>query len=96
MLCEKPLTLNLAEAEAMVEASTRADRFLMEAMWIACHPVVLAVLDGIRGRAVRGRPAGARRPRVRRRAAADEPDARPSPGGGALLDMGIYPLTFAT
>src|SRR3954469_4556590 len=33
VLCEKPLTLNLAEAEAMVAAAGAAGRFLMEAMW---------------------------------------------------------------
>ncbi len=39
VLCEKPLTLNLAEAEEMVGAARDAGLFLMEAMWMACHPV---------------------------------------------------------
>ena len=51
VLCEKPLTLNLAEAEAMVVAAHDAGLFLMEAMWMACHPLVRAVVDGLRGRA---------------------------------------------
>ena len=43
VLCEKPLTLNAAEAEAMVAAATQAGRFLMEAMWMACNPVIRAL-----------------------------------------------------
>jgi predicted dehydrogenase len=95
VLCEKPLALNLAEAEAMVAAAADAGRFLMEAMWMACHPVVRALREGIReGRF--GRP---------RQVHADlgfvvptDASARmldPALGAGALLDMGIYPMTFA-
>ena len=47
MLCEKPLTINLDEAEEMVALAARHDRLLMEAMWTACHPVVRAVVDGL-------------------------------------------------
>jgi predicted dehydrogenase len=95
VLCEKPLTLNLAEAEQLVAAASAAGVFVMEAMWMACHPVVLAVQAGLReGRF--GEP---------RQLHADlgfvvPPDAArrmvdPDLGAGALLDMGIYPLTFA-
>jgi predicted dehydrogenase len=95
VLCEKPLTLNLAEAEAMVAAAREAGLFLMEAMWMACHPVVRAIVEGI-GEGRYGEP---------RQVHADlgfvvPPDASarmvdPALGAGALLDMGIYPLTFA-
>ena len=47
VLCEKPLTLNAAEAEEMVRLAGEHDRFLMEAMWMACHPVIRAVRDGL-------------------------------------------------
>ena len=43
VLCEKPLTLDLADAEEMVRLAGVHDRFLMEAMWTACHPVVRAL-----------------------------------------------------
>jgi predicted dehydrogenase len=95
VLCEKPLALNVAEAEAMVEAATAAGRFLMEAMWMACNPVVRAVRDGIReGRFGTPRQVHADLGFVVRQ----PPTSRmfnPALGGGALLDMGIYPLTFA-
>ena len=95
VLCEKPLTLNLAEAEAMVDAATQAGRFLMEAMWMACNPVVRAIRDGIR----EGRFGTPRQVHADLGFVVDQPPTGrlfdPALGGGALLDMGIYPLTFA-
>jgi predicted dehydrogenase len=93
VLCEKPLTLTRAEGEALFEAA--GDLFCMEAMWMACHPLVREVqrrlLAGDFGTPhqvhadlgfVVPETAGARMV---------ERDL----GAGALLDMGIYPLTFA-
>ena len=56
VLCEKPLTLNAAEAEEMVALARQHDRFLMEAMWTACHPVVRRLAADVRGRRASGRP----------------------------------------
>jgi predicted dehydrogenase len=95
VLCEKPLTLNLGEAEAMVAAAREAGLFLMEAMWMACHPIMRAVVEGLReGRygEVRQAHASIGFP-VPLDATARMRD--PALGAGALLDMGIYPLTFA-
>ena len=47
VLCEKPVTLRLADAEAMVDLAAQHDRFLMEAMWTATHPVIRAVVEGL-------------------------------------------------
>ena len=95
VLCEKPLTLNTAEAEAMVAAASEADRFLMEAMWMACHPVIRAVRDGLRDGPVRD----PRQVHADLGFVVEQPPTsrmfNPELGGGALLDMGIYPLTFA-
>ncbi len=95
VLCEKPLALDTAESEAMVGLAAAHDRFLMEAMWTACHPVVRAVARDLRvGRF--GTPRhlhaeiGFRVP--------PDPTSRmwdPALGASALLDMGIYPLTVA-
>jgi predicted dehydrogenase len=92
VLCEKPLAVNAAEADEMVRLAGEHDRFLMEGMWMACNPVVRAVLDQERF----GRP---------RQVHADlgwvvetSPHDRlvdPALGGGALLDMGVYVLTLA-
>ena len=40
VLCEKPVTLRAADAEALFALALRRERLLMEAMWTACHPVV--------------------------------------------------------
>jgi predicted dehydrogenase len=93
VLCEKPLTLTRADGEALFDAA--GDLFCMEAMWMACHPLVRDLRDRL-GAGEFGTP---------RQVHADlgfvvgeDATARmwdPALGAGALLDMGIYPLTFA-
>ena len=95
VLCEKPLTLSVAEAEEMIALAAEHDRFLMEAMWTACHPVILAVRDRIR----RG-DLGTPRQLHAELGFVVPPGASPrmhdpALGASALLDMGIYPLTLA-
>jgi predicted dehydrogenase len=95
VLCEKPLTMNLAEAEQLVAAAREADRFLMEAMWTACHPVIRAVVQGLgQGRFGIPRQVHASLGFVVE-APPDDRMLDPTLGAGALLDMGIYPLTLA-
>ena len=69
--------------------------FLMEAMWMACNPVVRALREGLgAGRFGEPRQLHADLGFVVDRPA-DDRLLDPALGGGALLDMGIYPLTFA-
>lgn len=96
VLCEKPFTLNASEAGALVAASRRRGVFLMEAMWTRFLPHVVRVrellADGALGEI--------------RSVQADhgqwfrhDPEHRllsPELGGGALLDLGIYPVSFAS
>ncbi|MET8574974.1 Gfo/Idh/MocA family oxidoreductase [Streptomyces sp. NPDC005012] len=95
VLCEKPFTLNLREAEELVALARERKRFLMEGMWTACNPLVRRmkqlVDDGAIGEI--------------RTVQADFGLAGPFPvahrlrdpqqGGGALLDLGVYPIAFA-
>ena len=95
VLCEKALTLNARDAEALVAAARRSRLFFMEAMWMRCNPVVRAaarmVADGAVGQVT---SVGADLGFV-----ADKPPGHrlfdPALGASALLDIGIYPLTFA-
>src|SRR5947209_423396 len=48
ILCEKPLTLNHAEAMVVVEAALRHDVFLMEAFMYRCHPQTAKLIELIR------------------------------------------------
>ena len=93
VLCEKPLTLNRATAETLF--ADAGDLFCMEAMWMACHPLVREVQRRLHAGDF-GTP---------RQMHADLGFVVPQTatarmverelGAGALLDMGIYPLTFA-
>ncbi|NND75515.1 MAG: Gfo/Idh/MocA family oxidoreductase [Ilumatobacter sp.] len=94
VLCEKAFAVNAAEAREMVDAARRNDRFLMEAMWTWFIPAVVELRDRIAagsiGRLLTIEAAFGIR--------VDVPDGRhrrPDLAGGALLDVGIYPLTFA-
>jgi predicted dehydrogenase len=95
VLCEKPFALNRAQAEEMAGAAAAADRFLMEAMWTRFLPHILALTGAVRSGAI-GEPLtltadfgfkGSGDPRGRLFSL--------SLGGGALLDVGIYPATLA-
>lgn len=93
VLCEKPIAMSRAEGEALFDSA--GDLFCMEAMWMACHPLIVDL-----GRRLRAGEFG-----TPRQVHADlgfvvpaDASARmwdPALGAGALLDMGIYPLTFA-
>jgi predicted dehydrogenase len=95
VLCEKPLTLDLAAAEQLVALAAEHDRFLMEAMWTACHPVVRALQRRLRS----GELGTPRQLHAELGFRVDAPPGDrmvdPALGASALLDMGVYPLTFA-
>ena len=95
VLCEKAFTLNVREAEELVGLAKDGGRFLMEAMWMYCNPLIrrlkALVDDGAIGevRTVQADfgLAGPFPPAHRLR--------DPAQGGGALLDLGVYPVSFA-
>src|SRR4051794_3034119 len=95
VLCEKPLTLTVAEAEEMVRLAGVHDLFLMEAMWTACHPAVIALRERLASGEL-GTPCQLHA-ELGFRVGAPPADRMLDPGLGAsaLLDMGVYPLTFA-
>lgn len=94
VLCEKPLGLDAGQVRAMADASRRADRFLMEAMWTWFLPPILEV----RRRVAEGEIGRLRSIDADFCLAIDGPEGRhhdPALGGGALLDLGIYPVALA-
>ena len=95
VLCEKPFALHAAEARAVVECARRRHVFCMEAMWTRFFPLMRALPELLRSGDV-GRVRmlradfGSRMPFA--------PNHRwfdPALGGGALLDLGVYPLSLA-
>jgi predicted dehydrogenase len=95
VLCEKAFALDLRQARQMVETARTGEIFLMEALWTRFLPGFRCALE----------LAGEGRLGEIRSVHADFgfhapfcADSRlwdPSMGGGALLDIGIYPLFFA-
>jgi predicted dehydrogenase len=95
VLCEKPFTLDRDSSAELVDLARDRELFLMEAMWMRANPAIRRiaslVADGeigeVRHIAVDFGLSGPVPPGHRLRA--------PELGGGALLDLGVYPVTFA-
>jgi predicted dehydrogenase/aryl-alcohol dehydrogenase-like predicted oxidoreductase len=95
ILCEKPLTLNHAEAMVVVEAARRHGVFLMEAFMYRCHPRTEKIAELVREGAVG-------KVRLLRAsfgfAAGYNPESRlfnNALGGGGILDVGCYVTSVA-
>ena len=96
VLCEKPFALNARQAVHMAEEARHRGLFLMEAIWSRFLPAYRSLVEII-GEGRIGEPLmveadfGFRRP--------VDPEHRhfaPVLGGGALLDLGIYPVQLCT
>ncbi|MCC5808632.1 MAG: aldo/keto reductase [Opitutales bacterium] len=95
ILCEKPLTLNFAEAAAVVDAARRNGVFLMEAFMYRCHPQTAKLVELIRSGAVG--EVQLIEASFSFRAPLDLKGRLFSQelGGGGILDVGGYPVSMA-
>lgn len=94
VLCEKPLAATLADAEKMVALAREAGVFLMEAMWMRFNPLIQHLQKLVKS----GEFGRLRTISATFGFAVREPEHRlwnPALGGGALLDLGIYPMGLA-
>ncbi len=96
VLCEKPFTVNAPDTEEVIGIAREKKLFLMEAMWTRFLPAIVKTREWIKKGAIgeilmfKG-DFGFRR--------ISEPEGRllnPNLAGGALLDVGIYPVSFAS
>lgn len=96
VLCEKPFTLNADDAKEVMEAAREKGVFVMEAMWTRCLPAIRKSLEWIKlGYIGEVRMFYANFGFVSNR----DPLGRhrnPNLAGGALLDVGVYPITLAS
>ena len=95
VLCEKPFAVNAKQAQAMVDAASRNKVALMEAMWARFLPHYAQVREIIASD-VLGPIISIHADHGQR--LADQNISRliePQLAGGALLDLGIYPISFA-
>jgi predicted dehydrogenase len=96
VLVEKPFAMTAAEATEIVTVARNQGLFAMEAMWTRFLPHVVAIRDwlaeGVLGEIVTvSADFGHRFP--------EDPKSRlfaPELGGGALLDLGVYVVSFAS
>ncbi|MDO3408361.1 Gfo/Idh/MocA family oxidoreductase [Saccharibacillus sp. CPCC 101409] len=96
VLCEKPFTVNAKELDEMIETAREKKLFLMEAMWSRFLSPLVQVRKWLSEQKIGeirivkaefGFDAGW------------NPEGRllnPELGGGALLDAGVYPVSFAS
>ena len=91
VLCEKPFAMNPAQVQEMVQVSKNSDRLLVEAVWAQWHPRMRRLVEY------------AQSPEMGEVTSIDssftfpatlDGNYRLSPemGGGALFDVGVYPL----
>lgn len=93
VLCEKAFTANAAQAEELIRMSEEKGVFLTEAIWTRYMPMLTTIREVV-GSGVIGEPKTLTAnlgyvighvPRLK----------DPALAGGALLDVGVYPLNFA-
>lgn len=95
VMVEKPLAVSPAEAEQLAAFAAGQGLFLMEGMWTRFLPAVAFVREAMHAGAIgevrrlRGELA------FRRDPAADGHFFDPARGGGALLDLGVYPISLS-
>lgn len=95
VLCEKPLGINLREAEKMFGAAREADVLLMEAFMYRCHPQTAKVVELVRSGAL-GKVGSIQTTFSFRNTS--ELTSRfwsRELGGGGILDVGCYPVSLA-
>ena len=97
VLCEKPFAVNAAQARQMIDVAKSQKLFLMEAMWTRFWPAIVK-LRSLLEQNVIGRVNllwadycatgdwGGPQSRM----------LNPQLAGGALLDIGVYPVSFAS
>jgi predicted dehydrogenase len=95
VLCEKPITLNAPQAEDLVAVAAEHRAFLAEAMWTRTIPAVRSAVSLVE-RGLIGEVTAVSADFSFAAAVGPEHRLRnPALGGGALLDLGVYPLALA-
>jgi predicted dehydrogenase len=97
VICEKPFSITVAETDRMIAAARRSGVFLMEAMWTRFLPALVE----LRKRVANGDIGEPRMLSADFGFRVDTPDPNGrlfnlKHGGGALLDVGVYPVSLAS
>ncbi len=95
VLCEKPFAMNAKEAKRVIAVALEQKRFVMEALWTLFLPSIQKVFEWIEADRI-----GAVKVIQANFGFSGNQDPQgrllnPDLGGGALLDVGIYPVLIA-
>lgn len=91
VLCEKPLSLNAKEASAIIETSRRTRRFFMEALWTRFNPAIIEIKKRIDNGEIGEVKFINADFSFKVSGDLDSRVIALELGGGAILDIGIYP-----
>jgi len=95
VLCEKPFAVNEKEVQSILQTASKTNRFVMEALWTLYLPAVRKALEWVKADLIGD---------IRLITAdfgdtlSKDPKSRirnPDLAGGALLDVGIYPVLLS-
>lgn len=92
VLVEKPITLDLVSAARLVQAAHSSGVFLMEAMWMRVNPAIRKIAELVEEGAIGWVSAIHADFGLQGPFAAEHRLRDPRLGGGALLDLGVYPI----
>lgn len=100
VLCEKPFTVNAPQLEILMKEAKKRGLFLMEAVWTRCFPVSIEIRrllkEGEIGvvKRTEARLDFCHEPLGEKYPGGEHRMVNPKLAGGALLDLGVYALTW--
>jgi dihydrodiol dehydrogenase / D-xylose 1-dehydrogenase (NADP) len=95
VLCEKPLAINAIQTRKMIQAARNKRVFMMEAMWMRFNPAIRKLVEILNAKII------GEITQIQADFCVELPYDKlgrvfnPELGGGAMLDVGVYPLNFA-
>jgi predicted dehydrogenase len=95
VLCEKPFAMNVSEVESMIKAARENDRLLVEAVSSRWHPRMIRLIDYVKAGII-GQVISIHSSFTFPASIEGNYRLTPAMGGGALFDVGVYPLHAIT
>ena len=96
VLCEKPMAMNAKQTRRMIAAAQKKGVFLMEALWTRFFPAIIQLRKWLAAERI-GKVLSVEADfGIHFRVGPEHRILNPKLGGGALLDLGIYPVSFAS
>ena len=96
VLCEKPIAMNARQTQRMITAAREKGVFLMEGMWARFFPAMVQLRKWLAAGRIGKVSAVEADFGVCFRFGEKHRVFNPDLGGGVLLDLGIYPISFAS